>query len=42
LSPSDRPLYCGLGLELLRVARAAGLDSEKANELEALLERSSA
>lgn len=42
LSESDRKLYCGLGLELLRVARAAGLDAEKANELEALLERSSA
>lgn len=42
LSASDRKLYCGLGLELLRVARAAGLDAEKANELEALLERSSA
>ena len=42
LSASDRKLYCGLGLELLRVARAAGLDAEKANEIEALLERSSA
>ncbi|HEX6063012.1 MAG TPA: Rossmann-like and DUF2520 domain-containing protein [Longimicrobiales bacterium] len=42
LSATDRKLYCGLGLELLRVARAAGLDPDKANELEALLERSSA
>jgi len=40
LSEHDRKLYCGLGLELLRVARAAGLDPDKANELEALLERS--
>ena len=41
LSEPDRKLYCGLGLELLRVARAAGLDPDKANDLEALLERSS-
>jgi predicted short-subunit dehydrogenase-like oxidoreductase (DUF2520 family) len=41
LSEHDRKLYCGLGLELLRVARAAGLDPEKANDLEMLLERSS-
>lgn len=41
LSEPDRKLYCGLGLELLRVARAAGLDPEKANDLELLLERSS-
>ena len=41
LSSSDRKLYCGLGLELLRVARAAGLPADKADELEALLERSS-
>ena len=40
LSPHDRGLYCDLGLELLRVARAAGLDSEKADDLEALLARS--
>ena len=40
LSASDRQLYSRLGLELLRVARAAGLDMEKANELEQLLERS--
>lgn len=37
LSGPDRELYSGLGLELLRVARAAGLDTEKANELESLL-----
>ena len=37
LSATDRQLYCGLGLELLRVARAAGLDREKAEELEQLL-----
>jgi predicted short-subunit dehydrogenase-like oxidoreductase (DUF2520 family) len=41
LSEPDRKLYCGLGLELLRVARAAGLDPEKADNLEMLLERSS-
>jgi predicted short-subunit dehydrogenase-like oxidoreductase (DUF2520 family) len=39
LSAPDRELYCRLGLELLRVARAAGLDSQKADELEALLLR---
>jgi predicted short-subunit dehydrogenase-like oxidoreductase (DUF2520 family) len=37
LSPADRVLYCGLGLELLRLARAAGLDAERADELESLL-----
>jgi predicted short-subunit dehydrogenase-like oxidoreductase (DUF2520 family) len=37
LSESDRALYSGLGLELLRVARAAGLDPAKAAELESLL-----
>jgi predicted short-subunit dehydrogenase-like oxidoreductase (DUF2520 family) len=37
LSDSDRELYCGLGRELLRVARAAGLDAAKAAELESLL-----
>jgi predicted short-subunit dehydrogenase-like oxidoreductase (DUF2520 family) len=41
LSSSDRKLYCGLGLELLRVARAAGLPADQADELETLLERSS-
>lgn len=37
LSDSDRALYSGLGQELLRVARAAGLDPAKAAELEQLL-----
>jgi hypothetical protein len=37
LSDSDRALYSGLGQELLRVARAAGLNPEKAAELEQLL-----
>jgi predicted short-subunit dehydrogenase-like oxidoreductase (DUF2520 family) len=37
LSPSDRVLYCGLGLELLSLARAAGLDEQRAHELETLL-----
>jgi len=37
LSDSDRVLYCRLGLELLRVARAAGLDPAKAADLERLL-----
>ena len=37
LSESDRALYSGLGLELLRVARAAGLDPAKAADLESLL-----
>lgn len=37
LSPEDRTLYCALGLELLRLSRAAGLDEERAGELEALL-----
>ena len=37
LSESDRALYCDLGLELLRVARAAGLDPEKADNIERLL-----
>lgn len=37
LSDSDRALYSGLGRELLRVARAAGLDPAKADDLEALL-----
>jgi predicted short-subunit dehydrogenase-like oxidoreductase (DUF2520 family) len=41
LSDSDRTLYCRLGLELLRVARGAGLDAAKAAQLELLLERSS-
>jgi predicted short-subunit dehydrogenase-like oxidoreductase (DUF2520 family) len=37
LSAADRVLYCGLGLELLRLARAAGLDEQRARELESLL-----
>jgi predicted short-subunit dehydrogenase-like oxidoreductase (DUF2520 family) len=36
LSAADRPLYCALGLELLRLARAAGLDTERADEIQAL------
>lgn len=39
LSDSDRALYCGLGLELLRVARAAGLAPAKADEIAELLSR---
>jgi predicted short-subunit dehydrogenase-like oxidoreductase (DUF2520 family) len=42
LSPADRVLYCGLGLELLRLARAAGLDPVRADEIESLLAYSSA
>jgi len=37
LSPEDRSLYCRLGLETLRIAVAAGLDAERAAELESLL-----
>jgi predicted short-subunit dehydrogenase-like oxidoreductase (DUF2520 family) len=37
LSPGDRVLYSGLGLELLRLARAAGLDEGRAAEIEMLL-----
>jgi predicted short-subunit dehydrogenase-like oxidoreductase (DUF2520 family) len=37
LSPADRVLYCGLGLELLRLARDAGLDEGRAEEIESLL-----
>jgi predicted short-subunit dehydrogenase-like oxidoreductase (DUF2520 family) len=37
LSAEDRVLYCGLGLELLRMARAAGLDERRADEIESLL-----
>jgi predicted short-subunit dehydrogenase-like oxidoreductase (DUF2520 family) len=37
LSPGDRVLYSGLGLELLRLARAAGLDEQRAGEIHALL-----
>jgi predicted short-subunit dehydrogenase-like oxidoreductase (DUF2520 family) len=39
LSPEDRLLYSGLGLELLRLARAAGLDPARADEIESLLAR---
>ena len=37
LSPEDRVLYCALGRELLRIARLAGLDEQRALELETLL-----
>jgi predicted short-subunit dehydrogenase-like oxidoreductase (DUF2520 family) len=37
LSPEDRLLYCRLGLELLRLAREAGLDDRRAAEIESLL-----
>lgn len=37
LSGGDRVLYCGLGLELLRMARGAGLDEQRAAEIQALL-----
>jgi predicted short-subunit dehydrogenase-like oxidoreductase (DUF2520 family) len=37
LSPGDRVLYCGLGMELLRLAREAGLDEQRAAEIESLL-----
>lgn len=37
LSPDERPLYCALGREVLRLARSAGLDPDKAEELEAML-----
>jgi predicted short-subunit dehydrogenase-like oxidoreductase (DUF2520 family) len=37
LSGDDRALYCALGHEVLRVARSAGLDSRKAEEIEELL-----
>jgi predicted short-subunit dehydrogenase-like oxidoreductase (DUF2520 family) len=37
LSAADRVLYCGLGLELLRLGRAAGLDPSRADEIESLL-----
>ena len=37
LSPADRVLYCGLGRELLRLGRAAGLDASRADEIESLL-----
>jgi predicted short-subunit dehydrogenase-like oxidoreductase (DUF2520 family) len=37
LSPDDRTLYCALGLEVLRLARQAGLDEQKADEIADLL-----
>jgi predicted short-subunit dehydrogenase-like oxidoreductase (DUF2520 family) len=37
LSAADRVLYCGLGLELLRLARSAGLDAQRADDIESLL-----
>jgi predicted short-subunit dehydrogenase-like oxidoreductase (DUF2520 family) len=37
LSEVDRVLYSGLGMELLRLARAAGLDDARASEIESLL-----
>lgn len=37
LSPQDRALYSGLGAELLRLARAAGLDEQRAEDIESLL-----
>jgi predicted short-subunit dehydrogenase-like oxidoreductase (DUF2520 family) len=37
LSPRERTLYSALGLELLELARAAGLPEQRADELEALL-----
>jgi predicted short-subunit dehydrogenase-like oxidoreductase (DUF2520 family) len=37
LSPDDRALYCGLGMELLRLARETGLDEQRAGEIETLL-----
>src|SRR5690606_38424403 len=37
LSGQDRALYCALGMELLRLSRAAGLDPQRAAGLEAPL-----
>jgi predicted short-subunit dehydrogenase-like oxidoreductase (DUF2520 family) len=37
LSRDDRMLYCALGLELLHLARGAGLDDERATAIESLL-----
>jgi predicted short-subunit dehydrogenase-like oxidoreductase (DUF2520 family) len=37
LSPDELPLYSALGREVLRVARAAGLDAAKAEEIDDLL-----
>jgi len=37
LSPDERPLYSALGREVLRIARTAGLDARRADEIEELL-----
>lgn len=37
LSPEDRLLYCALGREAVRIARANGLDEARASEIESLL-----
>lgn len=37
LSPRDRALYCALGRETIRLALAAGLETQRAAELDALL-----
>jgi predicted short-subunit dehydrogenase-like oxidoreductase (DUF2520 family) len=37
LSPSDRLLYSALGIELVELARTAGLETERADELRRLL-----
>jgi predicted short-subunit dehydrogenase-like oxidoreductase (DUF2520 family) len=37
LSAGDRVLYCDLGAEVLRLARAAGLDERRAEHIESLL-----
>jgi predicted short-subunit dehydrogenase-like oxidoreductase (DUF2520 family) len=37
LSPDERQLYSALGREVLHIARAAGLDARKADEIEDLL-----
>ena len=37
LSPRERVLYCDLGRELLELARAAGLNAARADEIEDLL-----
>jgi predicted short-subunit dehydrogenase-like oxidoreductase (DUF2520 family) len=37
LSPRERVLYSELGRELLELARAAGLDAARADEIEVLL-----
>jgi predicted short-subunit dehydrogenase-like oxidoreductase (DUF2520 family) len=37
LSAGDRALYSAIGMELLRLAREAGLDGQRADEIESLL-----